>query len=197
MNNITFAYNQEAALAAGQSAFINESGAYVVTILEAKYMTSSGGAESIEFSVESDDGKKANYLNVYNTKKDKTPNKHGVNMIHAIMGCAGVQQLTTKMINAHTHIAPEFTNKRVGLVLQKTLKTKANGQETYNLDILLPFIAQTKQTLDEQINGLPAQTIDKKLETLQDKDDRKPVERGYQQYSQELPSDEVFFQDRF
>ncbi|WP_334470426.1 hypothetical protein [Arsenophonus sp. PmNCSU2021_1] len=80
MNNITFTYNQEAALAAGQSAFINESGAYVVTIQEAKYMTSSGGAESIEFSVEADDGKKANYLNVYTKKKDGTPNKFGVNM---------------------------------------------------------------------------------------------------------------------
>lgn len=171
MNNIISTYNKEAALAAGQSAFIKESGAYVVTILEAKYMTSNGGAESIEFSVETDDGKKVNYLNVYCTKKDKTPNKHGVNMINAIMGCAGVQQLTTKMINAHTHIAPELTNKRVGLVLQKTLKTKTNERDTYSFDILLPFIAQTRQTLDEQINGLPAQTIDKKLATLQDKDD--------------------------
>ncbi|WP_238149445.1 hypothetical protein [Arsenophonus endosymbiont of Aleurodicus floccissimus] len=96
MNNITFTYSQEATLAAGQSAFINEFGTYIVTILEAKYMTSSGGAESIEFSVESDDGKKANYLNAYTKKKDKTPNKHGVNMIHAIMGCAGVQQLTNQ-----------------------------------------------------------------------------------------------------
>ncbi|WP_334473031.1 DUF669 domain-containing protein [Arsenophonus sp. PmNCSU2021_1] len=195
MNNITFTYNQEAALAAGQSAFINESGAYIVTIQEAKYMTSSGGAESIEFSVEADDGKKANYLNVYTKKKDGTPNKFGVNMINAIMGCAGVQQLTTKMINAHTHIAPELTNKRVGLVLQKTLKTKSNGQDTYSFDILLPFIAQTKQTLDEQINGLPAQTIDKKLATLQDKDERKIAEKGYQQYQSEYPGDDVFFSE--
>ncbi|PAV06819.1 DUF669 domain-containing protein [Arsenophonus sp. ENCA] len=193
MNNITFTYNQEAALAAGQSAFINESGAYVVTILEAKYMTSNCGAESIEFSVEADDGKKASYLNVYSTKKDKTPNKHGVNMIHAIMGCAGVQQLSTKMINAHTHIAPELTNKRVGLVLQKTLKTKTNGQDTYSFDILLPFIAQTRQTLDEQINGQPAQAIDRKLATLQDKDERKPVERSYQQYQSEHQSDDIPF----
>ncbi|WP_334472390.1 DUF669 domain-containing protein [Arsenophonus sp. PmNCSU2021_1] len=195
MNNITFTYNQEAALAAGQSAFINESGAYVVTIQEAKYMTSSGGAESIEFSVEADDGKKANYLNVYTKKKDGTPNKFGVNMINAIMGCAGVQQLTTKMINAHTHISPEFTNKRVGLVLQKTLKTKSNGKDTYSFDILLPFIAQTRQTLDEQINGLPAQTIDKKLETLQDKDERNNAPATYhQQYQSEYPGDDVFFE---
>lgn len=58
MNNITFTYNAESALAAGKSGFITESGAYVVTIQEAKYVTSSSGAESIEFSVEADDGKK-------------------------------------------------------------------------------------------------------------------------------------------
>lgn len=179
MNNITFTYNQEAALAAGQSAFINESGAYVVTIQEAKYMTSSGGVESIEFSVEADDGKKANYLKVYSKKKDGKPNQYGINMIQAIMDCAGVQQLTTKMINAHTHIAPELTNKRVGLILQKTLKTKTNGQDTYSFDILLSFIAQTRQTLDEKINGLPAQTIDNKLARLQDKDERKNAPASY------------------
>lgn len=194
MNNITFTYNQEAAISAGQSAFINESGAYIVTILEAKYMTSSGGAESIEFSVESDDGKKANYLNVYSTKKDKTPNKHGVNMINAIMGCAGVQQLTTKMINAHTHIAPEFTNKRVGLVLQKTLKTKANGQETYSFNIILPFVAQTRQTLEEKLKGLPPEIIDKKFARLQDKDERKNAQPTYhQQYQSEDQSDDIPF----
>ncbi|PAV02379.1 DUF669 domain-containing protein [Arsenophonus sp. ENCA] len=193
MNNITFTYNAESALAAGKSGFITESGAYVVTIQEAKYVTSSGGAESIEFSVEADDGKKANYLNVYCKKKDGTPNQYGINMIHAIMGCADVGQLTTKMINVHTHIAPELTNKRVGLVLQKTLKTKTNGQDTYSFEIILPFIAQTRQTLDEQFNGLPAQTIDKKIATLQDKDERKHAPVGYQQYQSEYPGDDIFF----
>lgn len=181
MNNVTFTYNQEAALAAGQGGFITESGAYVVTILEAKYMTSQSGAESIEFSVETEDGKKANYINIYCQKKDKTPNKYGINMINAIMGCIGVPQLTTKMIDAHTHLAPELTDQRVGLVLQKTLKTKSDGKDTYSLDILLPFVAQTRQTLEEKIKNLPAQAIDKQVATLQDKDERKQSPRVYEQ----------------
>lgn len=181
MNNVTFTYNQEAALAAVQGGFITESGAYVVTILEAKYMTSQSGAESIEFSVETEDGKKANYINIYCQKKDKTPNKYGINMINAIMGCIGVPQLTTKMIDAHTHLAPELTDQRVGLVLQKTLKTKSDGKDTYRLDILLPFVAQTRQTLEEKIKNLPAQAIDKQVATLQDKDERKQSPRVYEQ----------------
>ncbi|MFS1582986.1 MAG: DUF669 domain-containing protein [Candidatus Arsenophonus phytopathogenicus] len=196
MDNITFTYNAESALAAGKSEFITESGAYIVTIQEAKYVTSSGRAESIEFSVEADDGKKANYLNVYCKKKDGSPNQYGINMIHAIMGCADVGQLTTKMINVHTLIAPELTNKRIGLVLQKTLKTKTNGQDTYSFDILLPFVAQTHQTLEEKLKGFPPEIIDKKFARLQDKDERKNAPITYhQQYQSEYSGDDVFFSE--
>lgn len=193
MNNVTFTYNQEAALAAGQGGFITESGAYVVTILEAKYMTSKSGAESIEFSVETEDGKKANYINIYCQKKDKTPNMYGINMINAVMGCIGVQQLTTKMIDVHTHLAPELIGQRIGLVLQKTLKTKSDGKKTYSLGIMLPFVAQTRQTLEEKIKNLPAQAIDKQVATLQDKDERKQSPRSYEQQETADPDSEILF----
>ncbi|EOV2303349.1 DUF669 domain-containing protein, partial [Yersinia enterocolitica] len=78
MSNVTFVYDQDSGLSAGLSGFINESGAYIFTISEAKYVISSGGAKSIEFSVETDDGRKANYLNVYTVKKDGSSNTHGV-----------------------------------------------------------------------------------------------------------------------
>ncbi|EKN6008152.1 hypothetical protein DVQ89_20680 [Yersinia enterocolitica] len=84
MSNVTFVYDQDSGLSAGLSGFINESGAYIFTISEAKYVISSGGAKSIEFSVETDDGRKANYLNVYTVKKDGSSNTHGVNMINAM-----------------------------------------------------------------------------------------------------------------
>ncbi|WP_238149510.1 hypothetical protein [Arsenophonus endosymbiont of Aleurodicus floccissimus] len=110
------------------------------------------------------------------------------------MSCTDVGQLTTKMINVHTHIAPELTNKRIGFVLQKTLKTKTNGQDTYSFDILLPFVAQTRQTLEEKLNGLSSEIIDKKIAMLQDKDERKHAPPSYyQQYQSEYPGDDVFW----
>ncbi|CNE41225.1 Uncharacterised protein [Yersinia similis] len=108
MSNVTFVYDQDSGLSAGLSGFINESGAYVFTISEAKYVISSGGAKSVEFSVETDDGRKANYLNVYTVKKDGSSNTHGVNMINAMMGCAGVKQLTMIKNEAGIDVAPEF-----------------------------------------------------------------------------------------
>lgn len=178
MSNVIFSYNQEDALLAGQSGFINESGAYVITIAEAKLGTSEGGAKFIEFSGETDDGRKANYLSVYSTKKDGELNKFGCNMIHAIMGCTGVMQLTEKMLSVSHFIAPEFTGKRVGLVLQKTLKTKSNGSDTYSFDIRIPFFADTRQTLQEKVDGVAPVAIDNILSTLKDKDERKQVAKS-------------------
>lgn len=189
MSNVIFTYNQEAALTAGQGGFINENGAYVITITEAALTTSSGGAKAIEFSGESDDGRKVQYLSVYVTKKDGGDNTFGVNMVHAIMGCAGVKQLTNQMKAAGQFVAPEFAGKKVGLVLQKVLRSKNDGSDTYGLEIRLPFIAQTRQTLLEKAEGKNAEAVDRMVAGLKDKDERKKGSvsgntAGYQDYPQ-------------
>jgi len=173
MSNVIFTYNHEAALTAGQGGFINESGAYVITITEAALTTSSGGAKAIEFSGEADDGRKVQYLSVYVSKKDGSENTFGVNMIHAMMGCAGVKQLTNQMKAAGQFVAPEFSGKKLGLVLQKVLRSKNDGSDTYGLEIRLPFIAQTHQTLQEKADGKNAEAVDRMVAGLKDKDERK------------------------
>ncbi|CNH34159.1 MULTISPECIES: hypothetical protein [Yersinia] len=192
MSNVTFVYDQDSGLSAGLSGFINESGAYVFTISEAKYVISSGGAKSVEFSVETDDGRKANYLNVYTVKKDGSSNTHGVNMINAMMGCAGVKQLTMIKNEAGIDVAPEFVGRKLGLVLQKTLKTKDDGRETYNFDIRIPYFAQSQRTLQEHVANAPAETIAKMLTTLKDKDERKQGHAA-PTHSGNYQGDEQFF----
>lgn len=189
MSNVIFTYNHEAALTAGQGGFINETGAYVLTITEAALTTSSGGAKAIEFSGESDDGRKVQYLSVYVSKKDGSENAFGVNMVHAIMGCAGVKQLTNHMKDAKNFVAPEFAGKKVGLVLQKVLRSKNDGSDTYGLEIRLPFIAQTRQTLLEKAEGKNAEAVDRMVAGLKDKDERKKgstngSSAGYPDYPQ-------------
>ncbi|MDU6089770.1 MAG: hypothetical protein E6663_00050 [Staphylococcus lugdunensis] len=190
MSNVIFTYSHEAALTAGQGGFINESGAYVLTITEAALTTSSGGAKAIEFSGESDDGRKVQYLSVYVSKKDGSENTFGVNMVHAIMGCAGVKQLTNQMKAAGQFVAPEFAGKKVGLVLQKVLRSKNDGSDTYGLEIRLPFIAQTRQTLLEKAEGKNAEAVDRMVAGLKDKDERKKGSTsgnsaGYPDYPQQ------------
>lgn len=175
MSNVIFTYNEEAALTAGQGGFISENGAYAVTITEAalKSANSPSQARAIEFSGETDDGRKVQYLSVWVTKKDGTDNTFGVNMVHAIMGCAGVKQLTNHMKAAGQFVAPEFAGKKVGLVLQKTLRSKPDGSDSYQLEIRLPFISQTRQTLLEKSEGKNAEAVDRMVASLKDKDERK------------------------
>ncbi|CDM90433.1 hypothetical protein [Xenorhabdus bovienii] len=175
MNNVLFTYDQESAMSAGQGGFINESGAYVITINEAKLTTAQSGAEFIEFSGETDDGRKVSYLSICCKKKDGSVNAFGHSMIQAIMGCCGLRQITSHMVSVNNLIAPEFTGKRVGLVLQKILRTKTNGSDTYGMDIRIPFYADTRQTIAEKVEGKPATTVDKVIANLKDKDDRKSV----------------------
>lgn len=173
MSNVIFTYNEESALTAGQGGFINETGAYIVTITEAALKQSEKGARFIEFSGESDDGRKVQYLSVCTQKNDGTENKFGANIIHAMMGCAGIRQLTQHMQSASNFVAPEFHGKKIGLVLQKVLTTKrSTGQDSYQMEIRLPFIAETGQTLKERAEGKQAETVKVMSTNLKDKDNR-------------------------
>jgi hypothetical protein len=173
MSDVIFTYNEEAALTAGQGGFINETGAYILTITEAALKQSEKGARFIEFSGESDDGRKVQYLNVCTQKNDGTENKFGANVIHAMMGCAGVKQLTQQMLSVSSFVAPEFHGKKIGLVLQKVLTSKRDGSDSYQMEIRIPFIAQTGQTLKEKAEGKNPETINHMLSTMKDKDNRK------------------------
>jgi hypothetical protein len=185
MSNVIFTHDQEAAMTAGQGGFINESGAYAITISEAKLTKAQSGAEFIEFSGETDDGRKVNYLSVCCKKKDGSVNTFGQSMVQAIMGCCGVRQVTSHMVSVNNLIAPEFTGKRVGLVLQKILRTKNNGDDTYGMDIRIPFYPDTHQTIAEKVEGKPATAIDKMVAGLKDKDERKSASTGYQNHAQQ------------
>ena len=174
MSNVIFTYNEESALSAGMGGFINENGAYIFTITEAELKQGIDGSKAqwIEFSGEADDGRKVQYLSVYSVKKDGQPNTFGVNMINAMMGCAGINSLTQHMASAGKYTAPEFAGKRIGLVLQKVLRSKRDGSDTYGMEIRIPFIAETRQTLQERKDGVRPEAVDKVASSLKDRDNR-------------------------
>lgn len=193
MSNIIFSYDEEAAKVAGTGGYINESGAYIITLTEAELKSASNQdsqSQWIEFSGESDDGRKVQYLKVITKKRDGSKNKMGVDMINAMMGAAGVKQLTSYMKQAGKYIAPEFTGKTLGLVIGKTLTTKNDGSDSYQLDIKIPFYANTRQTIIEKVEGLPAETINKIVAGLKDRDERKTNVNDSQSNSTQAPYDD-------
>lgn len=166
-----FTYNQEQAVKAGQSSFINETGAYAGKITLAKWTKSQNNAQSLELSFESNEGEKADYLSIYYIGKNGEPIAHGQNMIQAIMGCVGVKQLTKATYN-NSEIAPELTDKRIGLMLQKVLRLKQDGSETHSFNIICPFSATSRKTLTEHLGNKPADRIEWLIANTKDKDER-------------------------
>lgn len=198
-----FTYNEEQAVKGGQSNFISETGAYIGKITAAKYTKSQGGAQAIEFSIETDDGQQGNYLSIYYKGKDNNELPSGVNMIQAIMGVTGVKELTVQR-QGNDDIAPELANKRVGLFLQKELITKNDGSESYRLQIICPFSPVSQKTLAEHLSNEEPKRIQWLLNHTQDKDSRTknpPRQEQYQaqhQYYQSTapaPQNNVGFDD--
>ncbi len=195
----TFTYDQQSGESAGAAAYINETGKYAGQLLQAEYVISSAkSTKGIEFTFQAADGAKANYLTAWYEKSDGSQIKMGIDMINAIMGCTRTQSLSMTSVagqNGAINIAPELAGKPIGLVLQKTLKTKQDGSDTYSFDIRMPFVAQTGKSLKEQSSGQDAKIIDNMMKTLKDKDERtgggqQQAQGGYHQPTQEeMPAD--------
>lgn len=188
MTNAIFNYNQEAAASAGASSYITESGAYTGKILTAVYVISGQKkTQGMEFSFESKEGQTANYLTVYYAKADNTPLQGGINMINAIMGCANVQSMSSAsrtVGQVQENYAPEIEGKPIGLLLQKVLYSKNNGEDGFKFEIKLPCFASNGQTIQEKAEAKPASRVAKWAATITDKDDRTnkaQQQGGYQQ----------------
>src|SRR5690606_1770772 len=167
-------YNQESAVKAGGGEYINEGGAYVVTITEAKYEKAKTGTDGLEFSVVTEDGMKANYLRVYFAKKSTEegrqgePIKGGVSILNAMMGILGAQGMTA-VKRGDVYVCPEFEGKKIGLFLQKSIYTKSDGSEGYKFEISVPFHPADKRTVREIVEGRSASTVDKMASSYKDK----------------------------
>ena len=176
MSNTIFTYNQESGVNAGAAQYISDTGAYKGEITKAEYVTSSNkGTKGIEFTFTSDDGLKANYLSAWYQKADGSQIKMGTDLINAMMGCCQLQSLTSQQVNGQNgveYLAPEFNGKKIGLFLQKTLKSKQDGSDTYSFDIKIPFVHISGKTLKEQISNVDATTVSSMSKTMKDKDER-------------------------
>lgn len=192
MNNVIFQYDQDSALTSGASNYITEGGPYVGTIAEAKYVFGKSGRQSagLEFTLSTDSGE-AKYLSVWYQKADGTVNQYGYSLIQSMMGLCKLNTLTQQAKGDYS-IAPEFTGKQIGLLLQKILTSKQDGSDSYKMEIKLAFLPQTRQTLKEALGREPAVVVDQWAASLTVKDERKKGQSqaaSYHQYDDIPQSD--------
>ena len=192
MNNVIFQYDQDSALTSGASNYITEGGPHVGVIAEAKYVFGKNGKQSagLEFTLSTDSGE-AKYLSVWYQKADGTVNQYGYALIQSMMGLCKLNTLTQQAKGDYS-IAPEFTGKQIGLLLQKILTSKQDGSDSYKMEIKLAFLPQTRQTLKEALGREPAVVVDQWAASLTVKDERKKGQSqtaSYHQYDDIPKSD--------
>ena len=191
MNNVLMTYNQDDAQKAGGGNFINDGGAYSGVFTAAKLVEAGTGSKGIEFSFETSDGQKANYLTAYFSKSNGETIKGGHAVIQALMGVMGLREITYSQGPDGTFIN-ELCGKPVGIFLQKNLYSKGDGSDGYKFDIRVPFFSDTGQTLKEKIAQSQPKTISSLTASYKDKDERGQSSGGFQQAPQQAPQQPGF-----
>lgn len=186
-------------------AFIQQTGAYIGTIVAATQYKAPSGAEMMNISFQANSGEKAPYLSICYKKKDGSDNEIGVNQINALMACMKVRNTApvNGSINAwdknagkempqQAIIFPELMDKPVGLFLQRELSTY-NGEDKEKVVFYAPFNADTQQTAQEVLDQSEAKSIERMKETVKDYDKRQKGGYSTQSESAEQFEDDVPF----
>ncbi|MCE2918225.1 MAG: hypothetical protein LW768_22125 [Rubrivivax sp.] len=171
----TYDLNTNNARAAGMSTRITEKGAYIGKFTRAQAITAKSGAEGIEFSFESDDGQRADYLSIWTTNRDGKE-LYGRKVLDAIMTCMKARSISAeptpfKRNDGQTEMVPQFRALlgRVGVFLVSEQYEKDDGSVASKMALVLPFEADTKRTAAEVLDKASAGSFDRILASLRDK----------------------------
>jgi hypothetical protein len=167
--------NPNGARQAGVSTRISEKGAYVGKFTRAELVTARSGSEGIEFSFETDDGQRADYLSVWTYNGDGKE-LSGRKLIDAIMTCMKVRSITpeatpVKRSDGTTETPLQFRALlgRIGVFLVVEQYEKNDGSIGSKMVLALPFEADTKRVAAEVLDKASAGSFDRILASLRDR----------------------------
>jgi len=171
----SYELNTANARAVGVSSRITERGAYVGKFTRAEAVTARSGSEGVEFSFESDDGQRADYISVW-THNGDGKELSGRKLIDAIMTCMKVRQISAeptpvKRLDGTTDTPLQFRALlgKVGVFLVSEQYEKNDGTIGSKMVLVLPFEADTKRTASEVLDKGTASSFDRILASLRDR----------------------------
>jgi hypothetical protein len=146
----------EARKADNFSSVIRETGKYICTITRAERLTSRKGTEGVGFSVKTDEGATANYLDVW-TVNAAGKALMGNGIVNAILCCTRTKEAAEgeihferwdgderRMVQTSAEGYPSLMGKKIGLVLQRELSTREDtGEDQDRVIIAAVFEAGT------------------------------------------------------
>lgn len=152
----------QAAAADNITSQISEPGKYVGTITRAEKLVSQAkGTQGLGLSFKADNGQTAEYLDLYHTKGTGEA-LSGLKTVNAVLCCTKTKQAEegTVQVEKWDKVAgarrkmgvtgyPALMNKRIGLLLRKTLESDGNGKDREKLEIFGVFDPETEMTASE------------------------------------------------
>lgn len=194
-NYQSFTLDTESAKQADAGGRIESTGKYVGVIKSMEFVTAKSGAQGFEINFESD-SKEYTTFTIWTTSKDGKP-LSGVHKINALMACCSVRGLTPtdkelekydfdagQKVKRICVVAPEMTDKKVGLLLQRENYINNNGQQRHQMNFFASFNATSelmaKEILDKKTSP---ELIEKTLSRLLTIGDATRNQQGVQQQS--------------
>lgn len=168
----------EAKKADNFSSVIRETGKYICTITRAQKLLSKNGTEGVGFSVRTDEGASATFLDVW-TVNAAGKSLMGNGIVNAIMCCTKTKEAQEgaiefeawdrdlgRMAKTNANGYPVLMGKKIGLVLQRELSTY-DGKEQDRVVIAAVFEAGTNFMASEILGGATkAEKLEKILATI-------------------------------
>ncbi|MBW7657723.1 hypothetical protein [Tepidimonas charontis] len=170
------------------SQYLDESGAFVVTIEAARAVQSSKGGWGVELHFTADDGRRPRFAPCLWTLSPTGERYFGHDLLDAILFCAGFPEGHAlkpgkvrywrfdreigEEVEAIGDGYPDLAGRKVGLVLQREIYTTKTGKEGSRLAIVGAFDPATRQTASEKKEGLEPKILSSRLARLKDKDSR-------------------------
>jgi len=157
---------------------IKESGAYIGTITRAQALNPQSGSKGVGFSIKTEDGLTANYLDIY-THKENGEALRGLKTVMAILACTKTRQANVgqisfdkydkeKKLDVRVNVQgyPDLMGKRIGLLLKQELSTY-EGKEQSRLVVYGVYEADTGFTASEILDKATApEKMHKMLDAL-------------------------------
>ena len=170
------------------SQYLDETGAFVVTIEAARAVQSSKGGWGVELHFVAEDGRRPRFAPCLWTLSPSGERYFGHDLLDALLYCAGLPEGHVlkpgkvrywrfdrelgQEVETIGEGYPELAGKKVGLVLQRERYTTQAGKEGSRLSIVGAFDPATRQTASEKKEGLEPQMLASRLLRLKDKDSR-------------------------
>lgn len=165
---------------------IDRTGSYKGVFTEAKAVLSAKKTEGIELTFESEGGQEARYLTLWTHNAQGQP-IYGDKQLQALMTCMSLKEFSEspgmvkeyidgKMQEVQGTVFPALVNTPVGVVFQKSLYTKNNGEDGEKMEMVAFFNAESGKTATEILDKNEAKTIATMLRTLDEvRDNRRAV----------------------